>query len=633
MDPLANFFIQMARQHTIHIGLYLLAIILSAFMAACRPDGHIHAGIDRPLSDIGHLRAEGMTALNRADFDSAIICGHRLLEIADKSHGRPAQEADIYGNLILGQGFLFNDSVGHSYRHLHEAELLCLKYGNDSALASVYNGLGLYASNIEKDFPGALRHFFNGLDAAKRSANERLHSLLLVNIASIYSLNDDPAGLRYALECYRHGKQNKDNFLRYTGAMTAAYSYALRKTDTSKALDYIREAEIILHSDSIRDGSSLYYIYGVLLRQQGRDSEAVECFRQSIDLLKANHNEGDVRSFIEYADILFSKHRHSEALALLDSALQVTDGGHCGIFRQDVLKALASTNRKLGNIQLAKQYLSIADNENNIDDNAEKESVIEHIKSKYDLERADNEVNRQRVELLEKERIVNFLIAAIAIAIVLSGSFIYLYRRKSRLYSAIVKQATEAAREEIRLRATIRQLEERLSSGSFQEQGKINDAGFPDDHDGQMADTNVGTAVGADSSSPKKSPIPDRLIVAFESLMLDPAIYTDNLISKDKIAQMLDTNRTYVSRLVNEVYGMTFPQFINSLRAKEAIRRLSDPECDTPLKALSSELGYNSMTTFYNKFSEATGMTPAAFREKSRSIATGQTSDVDSDKS
>ena len=467
----------------------------------------------------------------------------------------------------------------------------------------------------------------------KRSANERLHSLLLVNIASIYSLNDDPAGLRYALECYRHGKQNKDNFLRYTGAMTAAYSYALRKTDTSKALDYIREAEIILHSDSIRDGSSLYYIYGVLLRQQGRDSEAVECFRQSIDLLKANHNEGDVRSFIEYADILFSKHRHSEALSLLDSALKVTDSGHCGIFRQDVLKALASTNRKLGNTQLAKQFLSIADNENNIDDNAEKESVIEHIKSKYDLERADNEVNRQRVELLEKERIVNFLIAAISIAIVLSGSFIYLYRRKSLLYSTIVKQATEAAREEIRLRATIRQLEERLSSGSFQEQGKINDAGFPDDHDGQIADTNVGTAVGADSSSPKKSPIPDRLIVAFESLMLDPAIYTDNLISKDKIAQMLDTNRTYVSRLVNEVYGMTFPQFINSLRAKEAIRRLSDPECDTPLKALSSELGYNSMTTFYNKFSEATGMTPAAFREKSRSIATGQTSDVDSDKS
>jgi tetratricopeptide (TPR) repeat protein len=186
--------------------------------------------------------------------------------------------------------------------------------------------------------------------------------------------------------------------------MTAAYSYALRKTDTSKALDYIREAEIILHSDSIRDGSSLYYIYGLLLRQQGRDSEAAECFRQSIDLLKANHNEGDIRSFIEYSDILFKRNRHTEAVAVLDSALMITDSGHSGIFRQDVLKALAVTHRLLGNDVLSRKYFSIAENENNVEDKAGKELIIEHIKSKYDLERADNEVNRQRVELLEKER-------------------------------------------------------------------------------------------------------------------------------------------------------------------------------------------------------------------------------------
>ena len=601
----------MARRHTIY-NIWLFVIFLTFRTAACSTDGTKAAGDVIPMSDIDHLRVAGMTALNRADFDSAIICGHRLLEIADKSSGHAAQNADIYGNIILGQGFLFNDSVGHSYRHLHEAELLCLKHGNDSALASVYNGLGLYASNIEKDFPGALRHFFNGLDAAKRSANQRLHSLLLVNIASIYALNDDPAGLRYALECYRHGKRNKDNFLCYTGAMTAAYSYALRKTDTSKALDYIREAEIILHSDSIRDGSSLYYIYGLLLRQQGRDSEAAECFRQSIDLLRANHNEGDVRSFIEYSDILFKRNRHTEAVAVLDSALMITDSGHSGIFRQDVLKALAVTHRLLGNDVLSRKYFSIAENENNVEDKAGKELIIEHIKSKYDLERADNEVNRQRVELLEKERIVNFLIAAVAVALILSVSFIYLYRRKSRLYSTIVRQMTETAREETRLRATIRQLEDSMSSASGDKPAK----------DSQP-----------DAPSLKKSPIPDHLVAAFESLMLDPAVYTDNLISKDKIAQMLKTNRTYVSRIVNEVYGMTFPQFINSLRAKEAIRRLSDAECDTPLKALSSELGYNSMTTFYTKFSEATGMTPAAFREKSRSIAAGQTPGGDNDKS
>ena len=289
-----------------------------------------------------------------------------------------------------------------------------------------------------------------------------------------------------------------------------------------------------------------------------------------------------------------------EAVMLLDSALHITNEGHSVMFRRDVLNALVAANRSLGNEAAANQYNLMAIEENKAEDTAEKEQLIEHIKMRYDLERADNEINRQRVELLEKERTVNLLIGLIAVVFVLTGSFLYLYRRKSRLYSAIVKQATDAAREESRLRATICQLEERMT----------------------VAESSK-SSPESDSPVTKKSStlqIPDRLVAAFESLMSNPSVYTDNMISKDKIAQMLDTNRTYVSRLVNEVYHKTFPQFINELRIKEAIRRISDPECNTPLKALASELGYNSMTTFYTKFNEITGMTPAAFREKARGV-------------
>ena len=43
------------------------------------------------------------------------------------------------------------------------------------------------------------------------------------------------------------------------------------------------------------------------------------------------------------------------------------------------------------------------------------------------------------------------------------------------------------------------------------------------------------------------------------------------------------------------------------LYAKEAVRLLSDPDNQTPLKAISAELGFNSMTTFYSQFQAATG--------------------------
>ena len=61
---------------------------------------------------------------------------------------------------------------------------------------------------------------------------------------------------------------------------------------------------------------------------------------------------------------------------------------------------------------------------------------------------------------------------------------------------------------------------------------------------------------------------------------------------------------------------MTVPQYINSYRIKEAIRILSDPSDNTPLKAIAIDLGFNSMSTFYKLFQTSVGMTPSLYRKK-----------------
>lgn len=48
----------------------------------------------------------------------------------------------------------------------------------------------------------------------------------------------------------------------------------------------------------------------------------------------------------------------------------------------------------------------------------------------------------------------------------------------------------------------------------------------------------------------------------------------------------LDTNRTYISRAINQQAGRAFSSYVNSYRIDEAVRRLSDVDDDTPLKAL-----------------------------------------------
>ena len=106
------------------------------------------------------------------------------------------------------------------------------------------------------------------------------------------------------------------------------------------------------------------------------------------------------------------------------------------------------------------------------------------------------------------------------------------------------------------------------------------------------------------------------LFEALEKLMTEEHIYTDNLLTKDKVAELLGSNRTYLSQIINEQTGKTFTQYINDYRIQDAIQQLSDPNNQISLKALSIELGFNSATTFYKQFQIATEMTPTQYRKQ-----------------
>lgn len=60
--------------------------------------------------------------------------------------------------------------------------------------------------------------------------------------------------------------------------------------------------------------------------------------------------------------------------------------------------------------------------------------------------------------------------------------------------------------------------------------------------------------------------------------MREEKVFTDNLLTKEKVAEMLGTNRTYLSQIINEQTKQTFTQFVNGFRTKEAVRSLSDPD-------------------------------------------------------
>ncbi len=116
-----------------------------------------------------------------------------------------------------------------------------------------------------------------------------------------------------------------------------------------------------------------------------------------------------------------------------------------------------------------------------------------------------------------------------------------------------------------------------------------------------------------------------RLIAKLEKLMGTEKVFTRTDLTIDKLARRLSTNRTYLSQLINEVYGKNYPDFINMYRVNEAMRLLADPVMGSKysIEAISREAGFNTISTFNFVFRKTIGITPSIFRKNATNTLPG----------
>lgn len=99
-----------------------------------------------------------------------------------------------------------------------------------------------------------------------------------------------------------------------------------------------------------------------------------------------------------------------------------------------------------------------------------------------------------------------------------------------------------------------------------------------------------------------------------QTLIEKDKIYLDPYLTIQKVADNLATNRTYLSKAVNQVYNTNFPNFINELRVRETIRLISEGYAIIhTLETLATRSGFNNRTVFISAFKKYTGVTPSFF--------------------
>ena len=105
----------------------------------------------------------------------------------------------------------------------------------------------------------------------------------------------------------------------------------------------------------------------------------------------------------------------------------------------------------------------------------------------------------------------------------------------------------------------------------------------------------------------------DKIMDSFNKYMITDQGFLNPDMTIDMISHQLETNRTYVSKLVNIYYGMPFRDYLNKLRLDHAKTLMKD-EPDAVIDYIALKSGFQSSTQFIRKFKDSEGVTPAVWR-------------------
>ena len=92
--------------------------------------------------------------------------------------------------------------------------------------------------------------------------------------------------------------------------------------------------------------------------------------------------------------------------------------------------------------------------------------------------------------------------------------------------------------------------------------------------------------------------------------------FLDPKLSLKKLSDMIETNQTYLSNVVNRYFGCHLKELVNTYRVEYA-KELLRAGCSI-LENLPKKCGFASKSPFYTAFKKITGMTPIQYMTRFR---------------
>lgn len=110
------------------------------------------------------------------------------------------------------------------------------------------------------------------------------------------------------------------------------------------------------------------------------------------------------------------------------------------------------------------------------------------------------------------------------------------------------------------------------------------------------------------------------LVTRFQHMMIDEEAFLQPGLSLSDVADHLNTNKTYVSKMVNQTYNLGFPELLNILRVDYAEQYIVS-HTDSTQEEIARACGFVSASSFNSTFKRITGYTPRVWAARKASTS------------
>lgn len=515
-------------------------------------------------------------ALKNADDhpDSALmyydILSRRYSPDMESADAELCADAMLKASEILYHHFNYNSAMDM----LLKCRNVCEHYGFTDKLAVVYRMIGNIYS-VHGDYDRGIDFYRQSLLISEGRHDVDNAHLALNNLVGASLFGDD---IELATSYYHRMEQNKstDPLKRYDILLDGGILEIYRK-NPAKALGMIHQAADYAISNKL----------------------PVSCTGAANSWLAKGHE-----ALGQHDSTLFYLHEN-ERLARSENQQDLL---------VETLRSLSDTYRTIGQREKSMAYLEeYLELSQDIFDQ-KKFNSLKNSQFQYELNKSEGIISNLNEEKLRHEaslRLQKIIIIAVVVILLIVVTFLVIIsRHKKRLsaaYNDLYRHHSATLEKEKRTNDRILELESHLT----QAESFVPDT--PPVEEMEKSGESGGVEIPDSLKEYLRHQIP--LVMGRSEIFCDPAF------SIARLAEEVNSNTTYLSKFINETYGMNFRSFLNEYRIKESMWRLADKTgqySSQTIKAIGESVGFKSQSAYIAAFTKFTGMKPSIYQAISR---------------